>query len=91
MEESTSLEELEQNMRELIRRLGGSGGELVAPPRVLKWFPHFSSEDMASGIYERIETMQGERGTWFTGELLSGVGVAYGTEYSARLVERYFE
>jgi protoporphyrinogen/coproporphyrinogen III oxidase len=91
MEESTTLEELEQQMRELIRRLGGSGGELVAPPRVLKWFPHFSSEDMASGTYERIESMQGERGTWFTGELFSGVGVAYGTEYSARLVERYFE
>ncbi len=51
---------------------------------------HFPVEDVAAGIYERFERLQGRRHTYFTGEYLAGNSHSMTLEYSWQLVERQF-
>ncbi|WP_236589996.1 FAD-dependent oxidoreductase [Ramlibacter aurantiacus] len=51
---------------------------------------HFGIEDLASGIYDQFEQLQGRNRTWYTGEYLAGNSHSMTLEYSWRLVERHF-
>ncbi|XXF79067.1 FAD-dependent oxidoreductase [Myxococcaceae bacterium GXIMD 01537] len=53
-----------------------------------KYFPHFSSADVAAGCHARIEALQGRRSTWYAGEVVSLIGVESSASYSRSLVER---
>ncbi len=90
MHEDTSIDDLVCNVYDLARRLGATEAKLVGHPLIWKWFPYFVVEDFKNGIYERIDAMQGQNNTFYIGEILSGVGVAYGMEYAADLVKRFF-
>jgi hypothetical protein len=85
---ATSEKELDAGVQDLVRRLGGRSATAVGAPLHWKWFPHFSPDDVAAGMHGRAEALQGAGGVWFGGELYAGIGVAYGTEYAARLVQR---
>lgn len=86
MSESTPLAELENQIEDLVGRLGGHNIQRVESPIYWRWFPHFDAEDIRGGIYERIEEMQGKRNTFFAGELIAGVAITYAMEYAAHLV-----
>jgi protoporphyrinogen oxidase len=86
MNESTSLTELENQIDDLVGRLGGRNIRRVESPIYWRWFPHFSSDDIRSGVYERIERLQGNNNTFFAGEIVAGVAITYGMEYAAHLV-----
>ncbi len=90
MHEDTSVDDLVRNVYDLAGRLGATSAKLVGHPLIWKWFPYFAVEDYKRGIYDRFESLQGQRNTFYIGEILSGVGVAYGMEYAADLVERFF-
>jgi hypothetical protein len=90
MHEDTSMDEIVRNVYHLARRLGGTRAKLLSHPMVWKWFPYFSVEDFRAGIYDRIAKLQGQNHTYFVGELLAGVGVAYGMEYSEHLIAKCF-
>lgn len=90
MHDDTSVDDMVHNVYDLARRLGASKAKLVGQPLIWKWFPYFAVEDFKRGIYERFEAMQGENNTYYVGEILAGVGVAFGMEYAASVVERYF-
>jgi hypothetical protein len=45
---------------------------------------------MASGYYDHLEALQGDRNTYFAGSLLSFETVEDVVAYSKRLVERFF-
>lgn len=90
MHDDTSVDDMVHNVYDLARRLGASKAKLIGQPLIWKWFPYFAVEDFKRGIYERFELMQGENNTFFVGEILSGVGVAFGMEYAANIVERFF-
>jgi len=78
------------HVRDLVGRLGGRNVRLIQPPLYWTWFPHFSGEGIAAGIYERCELLQGQSNTYFASELLAGVSVTYGMEYAADLIRRHF-
>ena len=86
----TTVETMMDHVHDLVERLGGRNVRLLQPPLYWTWFPHFSGEDIAAGIYERCEQLQGQFGTYFASELLAGVSVTYGMEYAADLVHRHF-
>ena len=54
------------------------------------YFPHVDSKTYASGWYERVEGMQGEKDTFYAGEVMSFGDMDETCEYSRELVERFF-
>jgi predicted NAD/FAD-binding protein len=81
--------ELTRKLEQTIQNLGGS---LLAVEQQMAWryFPHVGAELMASGYYDRLEALQGDRNTYFAGSLLSFETVEDVVAYSKRLVERFF-
>jgi hypothetical protein len=74
----------------LVARLGG---RLRSTPITKHWryFPHVCSPDMAAGYYSRLEALQGQRATYYCGELLALATVETTVDYSRALVQRYFK
>lgn len=54
------------------------------------YFPHISAADYQSGWYDRVEAKQGERNTYYAGEVLSFGDMDETCQYSRGLVERFF-
>lgn len=55
-----------------------------------RYFPHVSSEVMRAGFFDEIDAMQGQRNTWYTGEVLSFPLVELAARFSTDLVTRNF-
>ncbi len=54
------------------------------------YFPHISSADYKSGWYDRVEARQGQRNTYYAGEVLSFGDMDETCQYSKALAERFF-
>ena len=78
-----------RRLREDLGRMGGRMGEVHTQVR-WDYFPHFGSEDIASGIYERLEGLQGQNHTFYVGSLLNFELVESNVAYATALVERHF-
>jgi protoporphyrinogen/coproporphyrinogen III oxidase len=91
MDDKTTIEEMEQHIRKVVTQMGGTYVERVRDPIIWKWFPYFSGEDVHSGIFERLEALQGQQNTYFAGEVAAGISVPFGMEYAAKLVSRFFQ
>jgi hypothetical protein len=76
-------------VEEDVRRLGGAF-ERVEVAKPWRYFPHVGAEAMAAGFYERLEAKQGERRTYYAGELLSFAAVEPVVAYAEQLVRRFF-
>ncbi len=57
-----------------------------------EWYycPHVYSEDYAAGWYDKVEALQGQRKTYYTGEVLSFGDMEETTEASKDLIGRFF-
>ena len=55
-----------------------------------RYFPHVSSEDIVGGFYRDFERLQGNRRTWYTGELLAFPTVEHVVGYSRGMVDTHF-
>ncbi|MCC6554666.1 MAG: FAD-dependent oxidoreductase [Polyangiaceae bacterium] len=66
------------------------GGRVLGTPAVARWryFPHYAPGDLAAGCLSDLERLQGQRDTWYVGELVSNIGVESVASYAERLVER---
>jgi 2-polyprenyl-6-methoxyphenol hydroxylase-like FAD-dependent oxidoreductase len=73
----------------MVERLGGT---VRSMPVTMFWryFPHVSPEDMAAGFYSRLEALQGQRATYYCGELLGFTTVETTVDYARAMVARYF-
>ena len=69
-----------------------SGLPVLKTERIDDWyyFPHVSSADYADGWYDKVEALQGERNTYFAGEVMSFGDMEETAEYSRDLVRRFF-
>ncbi|MGI6590430.1 MAG: FAD-dependent oxidoreductase [Eggerthellaceae bacterium] len=54
------------------------------------YFPHVDSETYASGWYDKVEAMQGQKGTYYAGEVMSFGDMDETCEYSRELIDRFF-
>ncbi len=54
------------------------------------YFPHVDSKTYASGWYEKVEGMQGNKNTFYAGEVMSFGDMDETCEYSRELVDRFF-
>jgi hypothetical protein len=53
-----------------------------------EYFPHVDCQRFAGGFYDRIEALQGQRGTWYGGGLLAFESVETVVRYSEALAKR---
>jgi len=69
-----------------------SGLPVVKTERIDDWyyFPHVSSKDYADGWYDKVEAMQGQKNTYYAGEIMSFGDMEETVEYSRDLVRRFF-
>ena len=69
-----------------------SGLPVEKTERIDDWyyFPHVSSKDYADGWYDKLEAMQGERNTFYAGEVMAFGDMEETVEYSRDLVRRFF-
>src|SRR5262249_824087 len=67
------------------RRLGAKVTR-VHREKAVRYFPHFSTRDIRAGVYERLESLQGARRTYYTGEIFDFSTVESVSAYSRALV-----
>ncbi|TDQ43896.1 FAD-dependent oxidoreductase [Actinorugispora endophytica] len=72
-----------------VARLGGRVEEVLM---VRRWpfMPHFAGADVADGVLDRVERMQGRNSTYYAGSLLGYELVETNVAYSRELVRRFF-
>jgi glycine/D-amino acid oxidase-like deaminating enzyme len=72
-----------------VERLGGRLDEVIAARR-WRYFPHVEPDDFAAGFYRRLEALQGQRRTYYCGEILAFGAVETVVDYARTLVRRHF-
>lgn len=82
-------EEIVRSIKEDVARLGG---RLMNEPQFRRWryFPHFAGEQMADGYCARLERLQGQRSTYYVGEIVSNFGIELVSAGAERLVKEKF-
>ncbi|MFC7329211.1 FAD-dependent oxidoreductase [Marinactinospora rubrisoli] len=72
-----------------VARMGGRVEEVLL---VRRWpfMPHFSSADLAAGVLDRVENLQGRNRTYYAGGLLGYELIETTVAYSRDLVGRFF-
>jgi len=85
----TDGEAIARQLREDLGRMGGRMGKVHTQVR-WDYFPHFTSQDIADGIYDRLEALQGQNHTYYVGSLLNFELVEANMAYATALVERHF-
>jgi predicted NAD/FAD-binding protein len=85
--EGTDLAETAELVRGDVDRMGG---RIRNVHRLHRWryFPHVRTPDMNAGFYQRLESLQGVRNTYFVGELLAFSTVQTVVAYALDLVNR---
>jgi protoporphyrinogen oxidase len=81
--------EITGNIEKSIKKLGGTLKRIHSVSR-WKYFPHVSSTDLQSGFYENLESLQGQRHTYYIGELLNFSTVELTAAYAKSMVEKHF-
>ncbi len=68
------------------------GARVVAQSALHRWryFPHFTSSDVAEGCLGELERLQGQRHCWYVGETVSNIGVEAAASHAAELMQRAF-
>ncbi len=88
-DDSLTGEDVTDHLRANVERMGGQMGE-VHTQRRWKFLPHFGSDDLAGGIYDRIEQLQGENHTYHAGSLPAYELVECNVAYARALVRQHF-
>lgn len=82
--------EILDNINNDLRLNGGRLKDVYTSVR-WKYFPHVTGEDLSEGYYDIFEKKQGEKNTWYAGELLSFPTVEHVVSYSENLVNKNFK
>ncbi|MER5176970.1 alpha/beta fold hydrolase [Streptomyces sp. NPDC002896] len=82
-------EDITPLLRDDIARLGGELEE-VHLQRQWAFMPHFGSDDLQSGVLDRLEVMQGRHHTYYAGSLPSFELVECTVAYAQDLARRHF-
>lgn len=77
------------NIAAVVKPYGGT----IAKTEVIKhwkYFPHVSGAVMRSGFFDQVENLQGQRHTYYAGEVMNFSTVGLTAEYAEQLVAKYF-
>ncbi len=87
--EKTSEKEIVRKLKEYTKKINRRIVQIVD---VIKWdyFPHFNTDDLQSGIYNKLEGLQGGKNTYYIGGLMNFETVEHVITYSRHTVKKYF-
>ena len=78
-----------KNIERVVKQLGGSI-EKTETIEHWKFFPHINPDDLAAGFFDELEALQGQRHTFYVGEVMNFSTVTHSAAYAKNLVERFF-
>ena len=81
--------EVQKNMEEDMKRLGYPVTKKHFEQEVY-YCPHVSPEDMAAGWYDRLEALQGNKNTFYAGEIISFGDMEDTCAASKDIITRFF-
>ena len=84
-----STAEVHARIRASLSGLGATIGKVISSEN-WSYFPRVSSHDLTAGFYRRLEARQGQRHTYYAGEIMHFPSVDLLAGYSAHLVRRHF-
>ena len=87
---SATAEEVTQTLMADVSAAGGVVSEVLARTE-WDYFPHVSRDDLAAGFYDRIEALQGRRGTYYVGSALNFETAEHSARYARDLVVNHFQ
>lgn len=87
---SISKQDVLDNIAQVVGHMGGNISSPYHTYDEWQYFPHFSVQDIRSGIYDDLEQLQGQNHTYYCGGLLAFELVEPIVRYSKDLVERHF-
>src|SRR5262249_34825559 len=79
----------ELRLRETVSKLGGRVTR-IHRKHAWRYFPHVWRAYVSAGFYDVLEALQGQRSTYYIGELMSFSTVEHVVAYARDLVARYF-
>jgi len=79
--------ELVELLRLSVERRGGTFNNMILQ-KMWKYFARYDPDAIRNGLLTRLEDMQGERRTWYTGATFSHEAVSHIVNYNAGLTER---
>ncbi len=82
-------EEVHRRIDQNVRDLGGKFVRVISSQN-WNYFPCVSHDDLKAGFYRRLEARQGQRNTFYAGEVMHFPSADLLAAYSAQLVERHF-
>jgi len=68
----------------------GNPADKILQDKSWYYFPHIFTKDYQDGWYDKVEAMQGQKNTYYAGEIMSFGDMDETAEYSRELVERFF-
>lgn len=80
-------EELKELLREDVARKGGHVTNIILQ-KMWKYHARYKLEAVKQGLIKRLEQMQGERGTWYTGATFSYEAVSHITSFNVKLAQK---
>ncbi len=82
----------EEHVKRVIAYLNERGAVNVKPHRIANWKqgPYLKEEVLKRGFYPLLKNMQGKKGLYLAGEILSGVSMDKVIGYGNAMVEEYF-
>jgi len=82
--------QLEAQAREAVERLGGTFGRVELVERYAHYFPHVNADSLRAGFHRRVDALQGERNTYYVGEVLNLPLVSECIDFARYIVRRCF-
>lgn len=86
---STTNEQALETLRADLANVDIHLGELHTQ-KAWSYFPHVGSDDLRDGFYEKIDALQGRRGTFYVGALMGFETVEHTAAFADDLVRRFF-
>lgn len=88
-DKNISEKDVTDNLRTFVCQMGG---EIESIHQFIHWkyFPHVESSEMNDGFYDKLNEIQGNRHTYYAGEILNFSCVGFTSEYADYIVHRYF-
>ena len=78
-----------ENLNKFVVKMGGEI-EFVHQAVDWKYFPHVGTRDLREGFYEQLANMQGQKNTYYLGELLNFSCIGATTDYAQKFIAKHF-
>ena len=82
-------DELIMMLEKDIEQLGGRFHGVIAQKH-WRYFPRVSTEDLRAGFYERLDELQGQKGTYYIGSVLNFETLENTVDFARKLVLKHF-